>query len=232
MRNLNRFYSMSLTHKPVCDIYRQYGKRALDLCITIPSLIVLAPILLIVSFMVRVDIGSPVLFAQARPGLYGKSFMLYKFRTMTDATDRAGNLLPDHQRLTHLGKFLRKTSLDELPELFNVLRGDMSLVGPRPLLERYLPYYTHLERTRHDVLPGITGWAQIQGRNNASWDDRLAMDVWYVDNRCLELDAAILVQTVVSVVKREDVNVLPTDSMDDFDVERQKKAKAIRDDQN
>lgn len=176
--------------------------------------------LLILMGLIRLKLGSPVLFRQTRPGLDGLPFKLIKFRTMTDDRDAEGVLLPDAERLTSFGRLLRATSLDELPELWNVLRGDMSLVGPRPLLMRYLPYYTDRERMRHRVRPGLTGWAQLQGRNTVSWDERLALDVWYVENRTMMLDFKILLQTVGVVLKREGVVIDPGAVMKDLDVER------------
>ena len=166
-------------------------------------------LLVIIAFLVRVRLGSPVLFKQERPGLREKPFAILKFRTMTDARDQDGSLLPDAQRLTRLGAFLRKTSMDELPELFNVLKGDMSLVGPRPLLTGYLPYYTERERLRHRVRPGITGLSQISGRNYLPWDERLEMDAWYVENVSLGLDLQIIFKTIREVLSTKDVAVLP-----------------------
>ncbi len=183
-----------------------WANRLFDLVVAGSLLLLLLPVLLGVALTVRLRLGSPVIFAQQRPGLHGKPFTLYKFRTMTDARDANGNLLPDGERLTGFGRFLRATSLDELPELFNVLKGDMSLVGPRPLLMEYLPYYTERERCRHAVRPGITGWAQVNGRNLAPWDERLEMDVWYVENRSLLLDVRILLMTVGKVFRREGVS--------------------------
>ncbi len=183
-----------------------WANRLFDLVVSATLLVLLLPLLLGVAAMVRMRLGSPVIFAQQRPGLHGRPFTLYKFRTMTDARDARGNLLPDGERLTAFGRFLRATSLDELPELFNVLKGEMSLVGPRPLLTEYLPYYTKRERCRHAVRPGITGWAQVNGRNLAPWDERLEMDVWYVENRSLLLDLRILLMTVVKVFRREGVS--------------------------
>ena len=188
--------------------YRRRGKRALDLVASILALLLLAPALLLLALLVRLKLGAPVLFRQARPGLGGKPFTLYKFRTMTDARDAAGRLLPDAERLTPLGRFLRSTSLDELPELFNVLKGEMSLVGPRPLLVEYLPYYSATEQQRHSVRPGITGLAQINGRNNLFWDARLAHDVEYAENISLHLDLCVLVSTVATVLRRQGVQVV------------------------
>jgi sugar transferase EpsL len=163
-------------------------------------------VMLVVAGLVRLLIGKPVLFRQIRPGLQGKSFTIYKFRTMIDARDIQGRLLPDAERLTSLGKFLRATSIDELPELFNVLKGDMSLVGPRPLLMQYLERYTPEQMRRHEVKPGITGWAQVNGRNAISWEDKFSLDVWYVDNWSLWLDCKILCLTLLKIIKREGIN--------------------------
>lgn len=195
-------------------------KRLCDVTLAALALALLALPLLILMGLVRARLGRPVFFRQSRPGRGGVPFELIKFRTMTDARDIHGVLLPDAQRLTTFGRILRVTSLDELPELWNVLRGDMSLVGPRPLLMRYLPYYTEREQGRHRVRPGLTGWAQLHGRNTVSWDDRLALDIWYVENRTLMLDFKIMLQTVVSVLKREGVVTDPGAVMQDLDVER------------
>jgi sugar transferase EpsL len=200
--------------------YRRHGKRVLDLVVTASVLPLLVPVLGLVALAVRFRLGSPTLFRQERSGLHGKPFTLWKFRTMTEARDARGNLLPDVQRLTPLGVWLRSTSLDELPELFNVLRGEMSLVGPRPLFTKYLPYYSEEERTRFLVLPGITGWAQISGRNNSPWNERLARDVWYVENLSERLDLAILWRTLSLVWRREDIQVAPRVTMLDLDEER------------
>ena len=181
-------------------------KRLFDLAIAIPSVIILSPILVLIGFLVRIKIGSPVLFRQVRPGKEGKPFTIYKFRTMTDELDKDGNLLPDGKRLTGLGRFLRKTSMDELPELFNVIKGDMSIVGPRPLLMQYLDRYTPEQMRRHEVKPGITGWAQVNGRNAISWEDKFKLDVWYVDNWSLWLDVKIIAMTVLKVLKREGIS--------------------------
>lgn len=181
-------------------------KRLLDLCITIPALIVLAPVLLAVALLVRLRIGAPILFRQQRPGLNGQPFMLLKFRTMTDARNADGNLLPDAERLTALGRFLRSTSLDELPELLNVVRGEMSLIGPRPLLMQYLERYTPEQMRRHAVLPGLTGWAQINGRNTLGWDQKFLLDLWYVDHQSLWVDLKIILLTVFKVLAREGIS--------------------------
>ncbi len=182
------------------------SKRIFDLLLTIPALILLSPLILLVALLVRWQHGSPVLFAQVRPGYRGKLFTLRKFRTMTDGRDPQGNLLPDEQRLTSLGRFLRAASLDELPELLNVLKGEMSLVGPRPLLIQYLARYSPEQARRHDVLPGITGWAQINGRNALTWEDKFRLDVWYVDHWSLWLDLKILALTLWKVIRREGIS--------------------------
>ena len=201
-------------------IYEQYIKRPMDIILSLSAIIVLAPVLLLVTILVRKKLGKPVLFAQERPGLHEKIFKLYKFRSMTDERDKNGELLPDEVRLTSFGKFLRSTSLDELPELFNILKGDMSIVGPRPLLVKYLPFYTKEERKRHDVRPGLTGLAQINGRNNISWDDKLAQDVNYVSNISFINDLIIVIKTFFKVIAMEDVIPDAGDSIIDFDVER------------
>ncbi|MEW5871335.1 MAG: sugar transferase [Chloroflexota bacterium] len=182
------------------------SKRIFDLLLTSVGLLLISPILLALALLVRIFLGSPVLFRQMRPGYRGRPFAVYKFRSMTDARDRQGNPLPDEQRLTHLGKLLRAFSLDELPELFNVLRGEMSLVGPRPLLMQYLDRYTPEQARRHNVLPGITGWAQINGRNILTWEDKFRLDVWYVDNWSLWLDVKILFLTIWKVIQREGIS--------------------------
>jgi len=195
-------------------------KRLVDVLASAGGLLVLSPVLLAVAVAVRWSMGSPVLFRQVRPGRHAVPFSMYKFRTMRDAHDEHGNPLPDGERLTAVGRFLRKTSLDELPELINVLRGDMSLVGPRPLLMRYLPYYTPRERRRHDVRPGITGWAQVNGRNTARWADRLEMDVWYVEHQSLWLDLKVLARTAASLLGQKGVVVDPRSAMLNLDEER------------
>jgi lipopolysaccharide/colanic/teichoic acid biosynthesis glycosyltransferase len=182
------------------------SKRVFDLALTSVGLLLLSPVLLLLAAWVRLAHGSPVLFRQARPGHYGRPFKIYKFRTMTEARDVQGSLLPDAERLTRLGRFLRASSLDELPELFNVLRGEMSLVGPRPLLMQYLTRYTPEQARRHAVLPGITGWAQVNGRNALTWEDKFRLDVWYVENWSLWLDIQILGMTLWKVVKREGIS--------------------------
>ncbi len=182
------------------------SKRLFDLALTLPGLVLISPLLLVIALLVRVFHGSPILFRHKRPGYRGQPFTLYKFRTMTNARDAHGNLLPDAERLTPFGKFLRAASLDELPELFNVLRGEMSLIGPRPLLMQYLERYTPEQARRHDVLPGITGWAQVNGRNNISWETKFELDVWYVDNWSVWLDIKILALTLWKVIRREGIN--------------------------
>lgn len=186
--------------------YRRAGKRLLDLSLTLTALIVLAPLLLLLALLVRLKLGSPILFRQRRPGINGRAFTLLKFRTMTDARDKDGGLLPDAERLTRFGRFLRATSLDELPELFKVLKGDMSLVGPRPLLMEYLDRYTPEQARRHEVKPGLTGWAQINGRNALAWEDKFKLDVWYVDRVSFWLDMKILVLTLIRLIKREGIS--------------------------
>ena len=182
------------------------SKRAFDLILTSVGLVVISPALLVLAILVRFKLGSPVLFRQARPGYLGKPFTILKFRSMSDARDAQGNLLPDTQRLTRFGRLLRASSLDELPELFNVLRGEMSLVGPRPLLVKYLDLYTHEQARRHHVLPGIAGWAQINGRNAITWEEKFGLDVWYVDHWSLWLDIKILALIVWKVLKREGIS--------------------------
>jgi lipopolysaccharide/colanic/teichoic acid biosynthesis glycosyltransferase len=182
------------------------AKRLFDLFVSGLALIVLSSVLAVTAIAVRVFLGGPVLFRQARPGLHGKVFDMAKFRTMTDARDEVGALLPDAMRLTRFGRFLRSSSLDELPELWNVLKGDMSLVGPRPLLVEYLDRYTPQQRRRHDVRPGITGLAQVSGRNALSWEEKFACDIWYVDNRSFALDLKIIAMTVWKLLVREGIS--------------------------
>jgi sugar transferase EpsL len=181
-------------------------KRVLDLGASAATLIAFSPLLGVLALLVAVKMGRPVLFRQVRPGLAGQPFAMLKFRTMTQERDAHGELLADEQRLTGFGRWLRRTSLDELPELINVLKGDMSLVGPRPLLMEYLPLYTPAQARRHEVLPGITGWAQVNGRNALDWDDKLALDAWYVEHRSLALDLKILFLTGVKVLKAEGIS--------------------------
>lgn len=203
--------------------YEKYIKRFLDIIISLTALILLSPILAVVAILVRVKLGAPVIFHQQRPGFQEKIFGLCKFRSMTDERDENGNLLPDAVRLTKFGKILRATSLDELPELWNILKGDMSLIGPRPLLVKYLPYYTDEERKRHNVRPGLTGLAQVNGRNSLNWEGRFAYDIEYVDNCSFSMDLKILIKTVMKVVKRSDVLSGGEQMVEDFDVYRQHK---------
>lgn len=192
----------------------------MDLVLAIAAFILLLPLFALLACLILARLGRPIIFCQIRPGLAGKPFQIYKFRTMTEARDDEGRLLPDRQRLTPLGEFLRRTSLDELPELYNVIKGDLSLVGPRPLLSRYIPYYSERECLRHTVKPGLTGWAQINGRNYLPWTERLALDVWYVENWSLLLDIRILLKTVAIVVGQEGVSADPDQAESDLDQER------------
>lgn len=187
-------------------MYRKFIKRLLDIFISLAGIIVLSPVLLILWILVRIKLGSPALFTQQRPGKDEKIFKLYKFRSMTDERDEEGNLLPDEVRLTSFGKKLRSTSLDELPELFNILKGDMSVIGPRPLLIKYLPLYNKTQKHRHDVRPGLTGLAQISGRNAITWEKKFEYDVEYVNNLSFSLDAEIFFGTILSVLKREGIS--------------------------
>ncbi len=181
-------------------------KYLFDLTVSIIVFLILLPVILLVAVLIRVKLGSPILFTQDRPGLNGKVFKMMKFRSMLDAKDKHGNLLPDNERMTKFGAFLRSTSLDELPGLFNVLKGDMSLVGPRPLLVQYLPLYNSEQAKRHNVRPGITGWAQVNGRNAIGWDEKFKLDVWYVENQSFLLDMKILLLTVKKVFIREGIS--------------------------
>lgn len=196
--------------------YRGYGKRVVDFGCAIICLFFLALPLSILTVLVRVKLGLPVLFCQQRPGLHGKPFLLLKFRTMADARDGDGNLLPDSERLTRFGRFLRKTSLDELPELFNVLKGDMRLVGPRPLLMQYLDRYTPEQARRHEVKPGMTGWAQVNGRNALTWEEKFKLDVWYVDHQSFWLDMKIIAMTIWKVLRREGISQTGQATMEEF----------------
>ncbi|MBW8295560.1 sugar transferase [Sphingopyxis sp.] len=182
------------------------GKRGFDIALSAIAFLLLLPLILLIALMVWIFIGSPVLFGQQRPGLHGQPFRLLKFRTMTNQGGADGELLSDADRLMPFGRWLRSTSLDELPELWNILRGDMSLVGPRPLLMEYLPLYSAEQARRHDVRPGLTGWAQVNGRNALSWNEKFAMDIWYLENRSFLLDVKILVLTVLQVIKREGIS--------------------------
>ena len=196
--------------------YEKYIKRFLDFTLSLLALIVLSPVLLITALLVRVRLGSPVIFRQPRPGKDGKVFRLYKFRSMTDRRDENGELLPDDQRLPPFGKALRRTSLDELPELVNILRGDMSIVGPRPLLVKYLPLYNEEQRHRHDVRPGLTGWAQVNGRNAISWEEKFSLDVWYVRHISFLLDVKIILMTVKKVFCRDGISSETSATMEEF----------------
>jgi len=191
-------------------------KRLFDILVSTLLIALLLPIIILVFVFLRVNMGSPVLFRQIRPGLKGQLFTVYKFRTMSEGSDAAGNALPDGQRLTSLGLFMRKTSLDEIPQLFNVLTGDMSLVGPRPLLVEYLPLYSPDQARRHLVRPGITGWAQVHGRNTISWQDKFSLDIWYVENKSFMLDLKILFMTVLKVMRRDGINASDADTMKKF----------------
>lgn len=198
-------------------MYAKDIKRILDFILSLIALIVLSPVLLVVAILVRIKLGSPIIFKQQRPGKDEKIFTLYKFRTMTDKKDENGNLLPDSERLTKFGKVLRSTSLDELPELVNILKGDMSIVGPRPLLVKYLPYYTEEERHRHDVRPGLTGLAQVSGRNTISWKEKFDKDIEYVNNISFFNDCSVIIKTVIAVFKHDGVKL---QAIPDLDKER------------
>lgn len=203
-------------------MYKKFIKRVLDIIISLIGIIVLLPIYLIVAILVRIKLGSPVIFKQERPGKNEKIFKLYKFRSMSNKKDENGKLLPDAERLTKFGKILRSTSLDELPELFNILKGDMSLIGPRPLAVSYLPYYNEKEKHRHDVRPGLTGLAQINGRNALNWEERFAYDIEYVNNLSFKNDVKIFFKTFAKVFKKEGVVVRGTGKTIDFDEYRRK----------
>ena len=196
--------------------YERFIKRPQDFLCALAGIIVLSPVMLITAILVRTKLGSPVIFKQERPGLNGKVFMLYKFRTMNDKKDAQGNLLPDEVRLTSFGKKLRSTSLDELPELFNILKGDMAVVGPRPLLVRYLPRYNAHQARRHEVRPGFTGYAQVNGRNSITWEDKFDKDVYYVDHVTFLGDWKIIFQTIKTVVKKEGISSDTSATMEEF----------------
>lgn len=200
-------------------------KRLIDLVCSLIILVLLMPVLLLLFFLVWFNHGWPVFFTQQRPGQFGAPFRIVKFRTMTNGSDAHGKLLSDHHRTTRLGRFMRKTSLDELPEFFNVLKGDMSLVGPRPLLVKYLPYYTDREKKRHEVKPGVTGLAQVRGRNLLTWDERLETDVLYVENQSLRLDIKILILTIIHVIRQKDVLAVSSEQIPDFDAYREDQLK-------
>ena len=197
-------------------MYRKYIKRILDFILSLIALVILSPIILVIAILVRIKLGSPVIFKQKRPGLNEKIFTLYKFRTMTDAKDENGNLLPDNIRLTKFGKILRSTSLDELPELFNIIKGDMSIVGPRPLLVKYLSLYNKSQKHRHDVRPGFTGWAQCNGRNALSWEEKFDLDIYYVNHVSFFIDVKILFKTIKIVLLREGISSDTSVTMEEF----------------
>ncbi|MCF8888175.1 sugar transferase [Priestia megaterium] len=207
-------------------MYRRYIKRLLDIILSLVAIIFLSLLFLTVAFLVRVKLGSPVLFKQKRPGMNEKVFLMYKFRTMTDERDQDGELLPDDVRLTKFGKFLRSTSLDELPELFNILKGDMSLVGPRPLLVQYLPLYNEYQKRRHEVRPGLSGLAQVNGRNTISWEDKFDLDVRYVENLSFLLDIKIIFFTIKKVFIREGINSETAATVEVFKGNRNKEYKS------
>ena len=196
--------------------FSDFSKRGIDVIVAVSGLLMAAPLLLASAIAIRVILGSPVLFQQERTGFHGRRFRIIKFRTMAEAYDRSGTLLPDARRVTRFGRFLRSTSLDELPELINVLKGEMSVVGPRPLLTEYEPLYSTHHNRRHEVKPGITGWAQVNGRNALTWDDRFDLDVWYVDHRSLALDLKILILTVRAVVLRRGITQQGHATMEKF----------------
>lgn len=196
--------------------YEKYIKRLLDFTLSFLALIILSPVLLVTAVLVRIKLGSPIIFHQERPGKSEKIFRLYKFRSMTDECDENGNLLPDNERLTCFGKILRSTSLDELPELWNILRGDMSIVGPRPLLVKYLPLYNEEQRHRHDVRPGLTGWAQANGRNAISWEEKFKLDVWYVQHISFWVDVKVIFMTVKKVFCRDGISSETSVTMEEF----------------
>lgn len=204
-------------------MYAKYIKRTLDLILSLMALIVLMPLMIIIGILVRINLGSPIIFKQKRPGKNEKVFTLYKFRTMTDKRDIDGNLLPDEYRLTKFGKFLRSTSIDELPELINIIKGDMAIVGPRPLLVEYLPYYTEEEKHRHDVRPGLTGLAQVNGRNEISWEEKLKYDTEYIKEISFYSDLKIIFKTIKKTIKRKDVKMGKELQFGKLNVEREKK---------
>lgn len=198
-------------------MYRDFFKRGIDFLIALVALVCISPVLAVVTVWLHfANKGAGAFFLQERPGLHGKIFKIIKYKTMTDERHAEGNLLPDKDRLTKVGKFVRSTSIDELPQLINVLKGDMALVGPRPLLPEYLPYYTEEENHRHDVRPGISGWAQVNGRNNVLWNEKLAMDIWYVNHVSLKIDIHVIIKTIKSVILRESVEVAGVEPLTAF----------------
>lgn len=208
-------------------MYKNYFKRILDFIIALIALICLSPILLVVTIWLHfANKGAGAFFLQERPGKDAKIFKIIKFKTMTDERDADGNLLPDAERLTKVGKFVRSTSIDELPQLINVLKGDMAFIGPRPLLVQYLPYYTKREKLRHTVRPGISGWAQVNGRNNLPWNERLEFDAWYAENLSFSLDCKVIFKTIKNVIKRKDIVVVPGVKFRPLNVERDENKKS------
>lgn len=208
-------------------MYKRFFKRFLDFWIALIALICLSPLLLVVTVWLHfANKGAGAIFLQERPGKDAKIFKIIKFKTMTDERDAEGNLLPDAQRLTKVGKFVRSTSIDELPQLINVLKGDMAFIGPRPLLVQYLPYYTEREKLRHSVRPGISGWAQVNGRNNLPWDERLELDAWYAENLSFSLDCKVIIKTIKNVINRKDIVVVPGTKFRPLNVERDENKKA------
>lgn len=198
------------------NLYKNFFKRLIDILVSSSALVLLSPILFLLIIIIRIKLGSPVFFSQKRPGKNGKIFKMYKFRSMTDEKDQNGNLLPDNERLPEFGQKLRATSLDELPELWNILKGDMSLIGPRPLLPSYLPLYNAFQKRRHEVKPGLTGWAQVNGRNNLDWLERFKLDVEYVDNMSLLVDIKIIIQTIEKVIKKDGISSEESVTMEPF----------------
>jgi undecaprenyl phosphate N,N'-diacetylbacillosamine 1-phosphate transferase len=211
-----------ITNTAKGGIYKRFIKRSMDFVLSLLAIIVLSPLMIIIAVLVRIKLGSPVLFKQERPGLNEKIFTMYKFRTMTNQRDENGNLLPDSLRLTKFGKMLRSTSLDELPELFNILKGDMSLVGPRPLAVSYLPFYNTIEKQRHNVKPGLTGLAQVNGRNSIGWEQKFKYDYYYVNNISFILDIKIIVKTFVKVIKRKGIGIAGVNGLENFSEYRKK----------
>ena len=208
-------------------IYKNFVKRLLDLCVSLIGLFCISPILIVVTIWLHfTNKGAGAFFLQERPGKDAKIFKIIKFKTMTDERDEDGKLLPDAQRLTKVGRIVRSTSIDELPQLINVLKGDMAFIGPRPLLVQYLPYYTEREKLRHSVRPGISGWAQVNGRNNLPWNERLEFDAWYAENLSFSLDCKVLIKTIKNVIKRKDIVVVPGVKFRPLNVERDENKKA------
>ncbi|MCB2190543.1 MAG: sugar transferase [Deltaproteobacteria bacterium] len=202
--------------KPQNTFYAKHGKRLIDLLLAFTGFLLASPLIGIIAILVRLQLGDPILFKQVRPGLHGNPFIIYKFRTMTDGKDKFDNFLPNNERLIPFGRMLRSTSMDELPEIINVMNGEMSLVGPRPLRIEYLPLYSKEQFARHDVKPGITGWAQIKGRNSITWEEKFKLDVWYVQNRSFFLDLKILFLTIKKVFRREGINQSKEQAMKPF----------------